>query len=203
MLRPVRLNRRERMYCHAILSLAGEAENVLDVGGGTGMIASCLMQKAKRVVVLDPSEEMLSDVPNGVDKVKGYAQDIPFPDSSFDLALCVDSLHHFPNDFEGSKHKAVHYALTEIFRVLRPHGSLVIIDFDTGTLAGKLMSLFEITMSGKDDLFYSKAGLEGLLRTYVADVEVSRLGWMSYIAKAAKKPGIYRMTDIFINQHSK
>lgn len=47
----------------------------------------------------------------------GSADDLSFPDDSFDRALAVNSFHHWPDSHTG---------LTEIRRVLKPGGLLVI-----------------------------------------------------------------------------
>lgn len=53
--------------------------------------------------------------------VLGGAQDIPFPDGSFDAVIVSDAFHHFPDQDA---------AVREIRRVLRPGGVLVMLEFD-------------------------------------------------------------------------
>ena len=182
----IKLSRRERRYCQVVMSAAGTPETVLEVGGGTGLIASCFLGSARRIVVLDPSREMLRRVPEGIERVEGVAQKIPFPDRSFDLVLCVDSLHHFPNGHPDTK-KAINQAVKEMLRVLKPKGTLIIIDFDTGRIGGKLFSVLEEIVWGRGDRFYSRKGIEKLFGKHGAKVESSRLDWLSYIAKIRKR----------------
>ena len=183
----VRLTRRESKYCHAIRSRAESAERVLDVGGGTGQIASCFASTAKKVVVLDPSREMLSRVTDRrIEKVRAKAQDIPFPDRSFDLVFCVDSLHHFANDSKRPG-KAIDDAVEEMLRVLKTEGTLVVVDFDTGRLVGKIAALLERRMMGWDDVFFSPKGLQALFARHGMRTDAERLDWLSYVAVISKR----------------
>jgi ubiquinone/menaquinone biosynthesis C-methylase UbiE len=54
-----------------------------------------------------------------VDLRPADAQSLPFPDASFDTAVCTLSLCSIPDD---------RAALVEMHRVLRPHGRLVLLD---------------------------------------------------------------------------
>ena len=56
---------------------------------------------------------------SGLQFVAGVAQDMAFPDRSFDLALMLKSLHHVPV-------QAQEQALNEVARVLRPGGHLYV-----------------------------------------------------------------------------
>jgi SAM-dependent methyltransferase len=51
--------------------------------------------------------------------VSAGAQEIPFPDAQFDVALMLKSLHHVPLDLMAQ-------ALGEVARVLRPRGYLYV-----------------------------------------------------------------------------
>jgi ubiquinone/menaquinone biosynthesis C-methylase UbiE len=55
----------------------------------------------------------------GLDFVKGDAQNLPFPDQSFDAVINIDSAYHYP-----------HYPrfLAEVVRVLRPGGHFLYVD---------------------------------------------------------------------------
>ncbi len=56
------------------------------------------------------------DLDSPLADVKADACDLPFEDASFDLAICVHTLEHIPDDRQ---------ALREIHRVLRPGGKAV------------------------------------------------------------------------------
>lgn len=97
---------------------------LLDLGGGTGALARRLaITLSCRVTVVDPSPEMLRYVPDhaGVVAAIGRAEDIPFPDGTFDGAVVSDAFHHF-SDQDG--------AAREIARVVRPGGRVLVLEFD-------------------------------------------------------------------------
>lgn len=97
---------------------------LLDIGGGTGALASRLADAVPaRVTVLDPATEMLRYVPEhpGVTPVVGRAEAMPFDDDAFDAAIISDAFHHF-RDQPG--------AIREITRVVRAGGALLILEYD-------------------------------------------------------------------------
>jgi len=102
-------------------------EHVVDVACGTGVVAR---QTAPRVgatgtvVAVDVNPAMLSiarslPAPEGaaIDWRDGNALTLPFPDDTFDLALCQHGLQFFPDRPA---------ALREIYRVLRPAGRIAV-----------------------------------------------------------------------------
>ncbi len=97
---------------------------VLDVGGGSGGLASRLADDlARTVTVLDPTPQLLARLPGRPDVVGvlGVAERMPFADGSFDAAVVTDAFHHF-RDQEG--------AAREIRRVLRPGGAVLLHELD-------------------------------------------------------------------------
>ncbi|MDR0480592.1 MAG: methyltransferase domain-containing protein [Gallionellaceae bacterium] len=99
----------------------------LDLGCGAGHAAYALAQGGAEVTAYDVSPEMLGVVEaealrRGLDKVRvrqGAAENLPFQDASFDFVVTRLSAHHWSN---------VPAAMNEIARVLKPGGSLIIID---------------------------------------------------------------------------
>ena len=100
---------------------------VADVGTGTGFVARGLAPKAKRVIGIDESSEMLDiarrnlrDLPN-VEFIEAPGERIPLPDGSLDAVFTNMYLHHAPNPAA---------AVAELVRVLKPGGTLAVIDAD-------------------------------------------------------------------------
>jgi ubiquinone/menaquinone biosynthesis C-methylase UbiE len=100
---------------------------VLDVACGPGIVAAALAEKARQIVALDVTPEMLSQARQrcakaGLSNVifrEDSATDLPFTENSFDGVVTRLSIHHFEEPRR---------ALDEMFRVLRPGGTLVIAD---------------------------------------------------------------------------
>ncbi len=97
---------------------------VLDVGGGAGQLAVLLARELKATVtVLDPTPEMIDHVPNtpGVSTVTGTAEDMPFPDDSFDAVVVSDAFHHF-RDQEGAVREFVRVTPDEMCAFMTRQG---------------------------------------------------------------------------------
>ncbi|MEG3070169.1 MAG: methyltransferase domain-containing protein [Candidatus Syntrophopropionicum ammoniitolerans] len=114
-----------------------EDREVLDLGGGTGINAAALYRSGARVTIADASPAMLKKAAGKnmqVRLVQALAEDLPLPDSSFDIVLISDAWHHF-TDQAG--------AAAEVARVLRPTGRLYIIDFDPRQKITKTIAFVE------------------------------------------------------------
>ena len=115
----------------AIALLKDEApERILDVATGTGDLAiQALTLDPKKVVGVDISEEMLRfgreklarmDLGDRIELKRGDAERLPFSDSQFDAVLVAFGVRNFEDLDKG---------LVEIRRVLKPGGSLVVLEF--------------------------------------------------------------------------
>lgn len=103
------------------------AEEALDVATGTGHTALALAPHCRAVTGLDPTPEMLREAEQlaaqraiiNVRFVQGAAEQLPFDDHSFDIVTVRRAPHHF---------QSIPRALAEMRRVLRPGGTLLVID---------------------------------------------------------------------------
>ena len=113
-------------------------QRLLDVAGGTGDIAFRFLKRAKTAdaVVLDMTESMLisgrqradaDSMASQLDWVVGDAMALPFEDNSFDvytISFGIRNVTRIPD------------ALSEAFRVLRPGGRLMVLEFSQLPNAG-------------------------------------------------------------------
>ena len=110
---------------------------VLDVGGGAGHLAVLLADAlGARVTVLDPTEEMLSHVPDDprISAVLGTAEAMPFGPDEFDAIVVTDAFHHFRDQAA---------AVAEFGRVVRDGGLVLVLDLDPRPLGMRLVVLGE------------------------------------------------------------
>lgn len=97
----------------------------LDIGCGTAELAMRLARRGWATFGLDLCEPMLLRAKakiNGhqaVHLAAGDSEHLPFPDAAFDIVICANSFHHYPNQ------QAV---VCEMRRVLRPGGKVFIVD---------------------------------------------------------------------------
>ena len=108
----------------------------MDVGGGTGRVASALRGHARQIIVADPSFGMLKLAASkpGLQAAAALSERLPFPDDFFQRVIMVDALHHVVD-----QKKTAH----ELMRVLEPGGRIVIEEPDIRTKGAKLVALCE------------------------------------------------------------
>jgi ubiquinone/menaquinone biosynthesis C-methylase UbiE len=156
---------------------------VLDVGGGTGRVASRLDGDSKGVFILDISLSMLkqSKEKNGVIPVHSSVNNLPFSDNSIDRIIVVDALHHF-------EHPGL--ACKELIRILKPGGRLVIEEFDKNTWVVKLLALAEKIML-MTSCFFTPDEIIALTQSNTSTTRIVRNGKHSFwavIEKAEPEP---------------
>jgi ubiquinone/menaquinone biosynthesis C-methylase UbiE len=103
---------------------------LLDVGCGTGNLLSLVSSKYNTEIAgVDLSQKMLEIAHNklgdNADLREGDSENLPFDDEIFNMIICTDSFHHYPHP---------ETVLTEIRRVLKPNGNILIADPWAATL---------------------------------------------------------------------
>lgn len=123
--------------------------SVLDVGCGTGILLEQLarLDRDLRLFGIDISSAMLevarAKVTGGLLALQqGSASALPYSSLSFDLVTCTTSFHHYP-DFL--------LALSEMRRVLKPEGQLLLFDPFTDGFARRAICTALNTVAGEKD----------------------------------------------------
>lgn len=103
---------------------------ILDIATGTGDLAIMLSNlNVSKIIGLDLSDGMLAvakekikskQLSNVVDMIQGDSENLPFDDNYFDAITVAFGVRNFENLETG---------LSEILRVLKPQGKLVILEF--------------------------------------------------------------------------
>lgn len=110
-----------------IAELSPKPTSLLDIGCGTGRLlrrAAAVFPEA-RLTGVDPAEEMVeaarAAAPKGskISVVPGFAEELPFPAGSFDIATTTMSFHHWEDQPR---------AIREVRRVLSPGGLFFLTD---------------------------------------------------------------------------
>ena len=107
---------------------------MLDVGCGTGTLAidaAARVSRACRVAGIDPAPRQIARARSkarraglAIDFRVAAVEALPFSDESFDVVTSTLMMHHLPDELRR-------LGLSEIRRVLRPGGRLVVCDFQS------------------------------------------------------------------------
>lgn len=110
-----------------VFDLCGDIEGkeLLEIGVGTGRFSIELGKKGANITSLDPANAMLKVTKekselnniNKISLIKGYGNNLPFKDGSFDGIICLHVLNHLStyNDI-----------LNEMWRVTKQNGFIIV-----------------------------------------------------------------------------
>ena len=116
-------------FLSSIVSISGvcKSDSVIDIASGPGYVAMAFAPQCGRVIGLDATDRFVARASaeaqqrrlDNVAFTLGDAERMTFPEHAFDVAVCRFAFHHFARP-------AV--VLNEMRRVIRPGGTIVIVD---------------------------------------------------------------------------
>ena len=126
--------------------------SVLDIGCGTGELLAHLTEWGQiQLAGLDIAPNMIAaaqaKLGPQVDLRVGDAESLPWEPTSFDLVLCTNSFHHYPDP---------NRSLTEMRRVLKRNGHLVLVDISFPSALRLIVNLLLPLMRTGEVHFYSE-----------------------------------------------
>ncbi|WP_016953548.1 class I SAM-dependent methyltransferase [Anabaena sp. PCC 7108] len=167
----------------AALSVGGEARfrqlplqgltldsdtQILDLCCGSGQATQFLVNSSQNVTGLDASPLSLQrarkNVPNAT-YVEAFAEDMPFPDNSFDVVHTSAALHEMQPE-------QLRKIIQQVYRVLKPGGVFTLVDFHppTNPIFWPGLSVFFWLFETETAWELLKTDLPGLLREYGFEV---------------------------------
>jgi ubiquinone/menaquinone biosynthesis C-methylase UbiE/DNA-binding transcriptional ArsR family regulator len=171
---------------HLALRLA-PAITIADLGAGEGLISQLLARRAERVWCIDNSPRMVEvgtelAQKNGLANLTyklGDIESVPLPDSSVDLAILSQALHH-----ANHPQKAV----SEAYRILRPGGQVLILDLKEHTFEKARELYADIWLGFKESAVHSFLKNAGFQQVDVSTVarETAEPYFETILASAAK-----------------
>lgn len=140
-------------------------QRVLDVGCGPGALTAELVARvgASAAAAVDPSASFVAAARErnpGVEVVQASAEHLPFPATSFDVALAQLVVHFMPDPEQG---------LAEMARVTRRDGVVAACVWDHASSSGPL-SLFWRPARGLDPEVDDESGLPGVREGHLVEL---------------------------------
>ena len=200
-------------YDYLVRQIPARAEKVLEVGCGAGAFTRLLASRARSVVALDLSPQMIrlaksqSEGCGNIEYVLGDVGQVSLPAEGFDCVVSIATLHHLP----------LEQALSKMKDALKPGGVLVINDLvaEAGIVGMGLSALAyplsvlrrlwktgRVRMSrevreawaehGKDEVYLTMAGVREMCGKYLPSARVRRHLLWRYTVVWRKRAGAAR-----------
>ncbi len=161
----------------------------LDIGCGTGSLTLLLtkLHPAVEVVGLDPDPKALAIAKRKAQRTglaiqldQGFSDGLPYPDASFDRVFSSLMFHHLKSEEKAA-------TLREVRRVLRPGGSLHLLDF--GPPRSRLSRVLAHVLHSAENL---RDNFEDKILTFLGQAGFARHEEVSHRATLVGSLSFYR-----------
>ena len=166
--------------------------DLLDCGCGSGPMLTLLHEKypEKHYTGIDLTPKMIEVAKaknmKNVDLVVGDCENLPFEAESFDVVICCESFHHYPDPQSF---------FNSVYRVLRPNGRLILRDITMKSSAVRWfcnhIEMPLIHLAGKGDVrIYGREEIKKLCRNaglHMESFEIRGFCRMHCVARKPKK----------------
>jgi ubiquinone/menaquinone biosynthesis C-methylase UbiE len=169
----------------------GAGGRLLDVGCGTGLLLQALAARdaGLQLYGIDKVAEMLllarQRLPLRIHLQRATIEALPFSAAQFDTVIS-SSMFHYVCDPKR--------ALSEVFRVLRPGGKLILVDWCADFLAMRLLQRYLRATNKAHHKTYSLREITTLLKSHGCDIAAARrykINWfwglMTIVAKTTNR----------------
>lgn len=146
-----------------------KGNNLLDVGCGTGTLTKLIAEKSPKHTVigldadqtaLDISQKKVIGKDLNISFRQGFGQKMPFNENSFDIVVSSLFFHHLNSSAKLA-------TLTEIRRVLKPDGTLIIADWGKPTSIFQRILFFVVQVL--DGFETTKDNVDGVIPSLVVE----------------------------------
>lgn len=146
-----------------------KGNNLLDVGCGTGTLTKLIAEKSPKHTVigldadqtaLDISQKKVIGKDLNISFRQGFGQKMPFDENSFDIVVSSLFFHHLNSSAKLA-------TLTEIRRLLKPDGTLIIADWGKPTSIFQRILFFVVQVL--DGFETTKDNVDGVIPSLVVE----------------------------------
>ncbi len=180
-------------YAQEVARHVHDGSSVLEVAPGPGYLAIELAKLGRfKIVGLDISKDFVeiarrnakeAGVVEEVEFRQGNVSDIPFPDNMFDFIICTAAFKNFKEPLK---------ALGEMYRVLRPEGSALIVDMNRNASNQQIEDYTKSLGAKGIDKFFMKLMFKYFLRNgaYTKDEFIDLISKTAFREYDIKEEGI-------------